>query len=152
MCENAVSQSKELVQNWLQKFMFAGESDGPKKAERIAKMLVDSGEHKSHGRPLARDFLKACGMKVRDLEADEVMQDLALSVFHATTHTFVFAGAAKIIENQNGRAFMKIQPMQQMMMPPFAPGPAIPEKPEPSSASNDDEQKQEIDDSANRTT
>jgi len=30
-------------------------------------------------------------------------------VFHATTHTFSSTPAMKIIENQNGKAFIKIQ-------------------------------------------
>lgn len=40
------------------------------------------------------------------------MQDIFLSVFHATTHTFNGTAAVKIIENHLGKAFIKqAQPM-----------------------------------------
>ncbi|MCB5658491.1 hypothetical protein LIQ27_20525, partial [Bacteroides fragilis] len=49
------------------------------------------------------------GLKIEYLEKDSQLQDLVLSVFHATTHTFSSTPAMKIIENQNGKAFIKIQ-------------------------------------------
>ena len=41
------------------------------------------------------------------MENDQTIQDLFLSVFHATTHTFNGTTAVKIIENHNGNAFIK---------------------------------------------
>ena len=46
-------------------------------------------------------------MVIRNLEDDEQFQDLSLSVFHATTHTFMGTAAIKIVENHRGRAFVK---------------------------------------------
>ena len=48
-------------------------------------------------------------LRIEYLEKDSQLQDLVLSVFHATTHTFSSTPAMKIIENQNGKAFIKIQ-------------------------------------------
>jgi len=48
-------------------------------------------------------------LKITNLEDDQVFQDLVLSVFHATTHTFSGTPAVKIIENHNGKAFVKIE-------------------------------------------
>jgi hypothetical protein len=64
---------------------------------------------------------------VTDLEADQNLQDIVLSVFHATTLTFDNTAAVKVIENQLGRAFVKIQrtvqiPLQ-MVPPPMVPQP-----------------------------
>jgi len=54
---------------------------------------------------------------VENLEDDDKLQDLVLSVFHATTHTFDGTGAVKIIENQLGKAFIK-QVQQVVVSPP----------------------------------
>ncbi len=61
------------------------------------------------------------GLVIEDLEDDPEFQDLILSVFHATTHTFDGTDAVKIIENQNGKAFVKQQRrilIQQGTTPP----------------------------------
>jgi hypothetical protein len=70
------------------------------------------------------------GLVVLDLEADQTLQDLVLSVFHATTQAFDATPAVKIIENQLGKAFLKVQRMIQLpfqMVPaPMMPAPAPP--------------------------
>ena len=134
--ENSLSLSRELVATWLQKYMFAGEADAETKGKEIAETLADHGLHKSHGRHFSRERVSDIGLKVNFLEADEVMQDLALSVFHATTHAFSMTPAIKIIENQHGRAFLKTQQPQAQspfMQPqfPFAPTPTFPQGPGP---------------------
>ncbi|GAH21951.1 unnamed protein product, partial [marine sediment metagenome] len=50
---------------------------------------------------------KNIGLKIEDLEKDKKLQDLILSVFHSTTHTFEGTSAVKIIENHLGKAFIK---------------------------------------------
>ena len=45
------------------------------------------------------------------LEEDQQLQDLVLSVFHASTHTFNGTAAVKIIENHIGKAFIKLRPV-----------------------------------------
>ena len=65
------------------------------------------------------------GLTIEDLEKDQKFQDLVLSVFHAAMHTFGATAAAKIIENQLGRAFVKSQIVHQiqaqMVQPPLPP-------------------------------
>jgi len=51
------------------------------------------------------------GLIIENLEDDQEFQDLILSVFHATTHTFNGTNAVKIIENHMGKAFIKQQKM-----------------------------------------
>jgi len=63
-------------------------------------------------------------MKIDFLETDQDLQDKVLTVYHATMHTFAATAAAKIIENHNGRAFikqMRIQPI--VSQPSDQPGP-----------------------------
>ena len=104
-CEYAIGLSKELVGCWLKAWMFKGEAGSAKKAEAVAEWLADHEHFKSHMRPISREEIKNKGLKVIDLESDPVLQDLSLSVFHATTHTFSMAPIAKIVENHDGELF-----------------------------------------------
>jgi len=142
-CKNAIALSKRLVKDWLCNYMFAGQRRASWKASIAARSLADHQRHKSHGRHLDRDDCKLLRLNVEDLELDQTLQDLVLSVFHASTLTFTFTPAAKIIENQNGKAFIKLsgnvqirpqpQPAPAPMTPPQAP-PAMQPQPTPSSA------------------
>ena len=124
-CETVCSLSQELVETWLGQYMFRCYDTAIQKqeAEKIAKWLLDGGEFKSHGRHIARDTLKAQGLRVEDLETDHRFQDLTLSVFHATTHGFMGTPAIKIIENHLGRSFIKsrISSEAEPAQPPAAP-------------------------------
>lgn len=87
--------------------MFQGETDASHKAKQTAKWLANHQHFKSHNRHISRDVLQERNLKILQLEDDEKLQDLCLSVFHATTHTFTGTPSAKIVENHTGRAFIK---------------------------------------------
>ena len=106
-CETALELSKELVKTWLEDYMFKGDSDSEVKADKIASWLADHQHFKSHGRHIPRTELRRRQLKITNLEDDEMLQDLSLSVFHAAIHTFTGAPAVKIVENHTGRAFIK---------------------------------------------
>jgi len=109
-CDNLMAMSHALVEQWLRQYMLAGAQSANASSTSIAAWLCNHNEFKTHGRHIARDTLKARGLTVDDLEQDQQLQDLCLSVFHATTHTFQYTGCVKIIENQLGNAFVKILP------------------------------------------
>lgn len=106
-CEMALSLSRELVRTWLETYMFREIADGTECARSVSDWLSDHTTFKSHSRHLPRNELQDRGLVVCPLEEDEILQDLSLSVFHATTHTFSGTAAAKIVENHTGRAFIK---------------------------------------------
>ena len=106
-CETALNLSKELVRTWLQTYMFKNSTDSLGKATSISDWLGNHENFKSHSRHISRTDLLANQLKVIALEEDDVLQDLSLSVFHATTHTFAATSAVKIVENHTGRAFIK---------------------------------------------
>jgi len=116
-CENALRLSEDLVAEWLTKWMFAGHPDADAKARRIATELRDHGAFKSHGRHITRDRAEKMGLEIRPLEADQQFQDLVLSVFHATTHTFTGTNCVKILENHLGKAFVKLQQTGAIQLP-----------------------------------
>jgi len=98
--------------------MFTGYTDAAERAEKIADYLSNHREFKSHGRHVSRDKAKELGLNIENLENDQELQDLVLSVFHATTHTFNGTTAVKIIENHNGKAFIKVQQTIPIQLPP----------------------------------
>lgn len=116
-CENAIALSKTLLTEWLERYMFSGDPDAAGKAKNIANYLSDHKEFKSHGRHISRDKAKELKLNIENLEDDQELQDLVLSVFHATTHTFNGTGAVKIIENHNGKAFVKRQQTVSIQLP-----------------------------------
>lgn len=126
--KNALLLAEELVTEWLTRWMFADDPDAKAKATAVAKQLADHSAFKSHGRPIHRDRAKQMGIVVDDLEVDQAFQDLVLSVYHATTHTFNGTGAVKIIENHLGRAFLKAQQIV-LSHPPGSPMPVPPAQP-----------------------
>ena len=122
-CENAIDLSKALLTEWLERYMFSESHDAAKKAKKIAHYLSDHKEFKSHGRHISRDKAKELKLNIENFEDDQTLQDLVLSVFHATTHTFSGTNAMKIIENHNGKAFIKQQQTVsfQLPTPPISP-------------------------------
>ena len=106
-CETALELSRELVSTWLEAYMFRHRDDRAEFACTVSDWLSDHKRFKSHSRHLSRSELSKRGFSILSLEDDEKLQDLGLSVFHATTHTFTGTSAVKIVENHAGRAFIK---------------------------------------------
>ncbi|MHA1782204.1 MAG: hypothetical protein ACTSUL_02140 [Promethearchaeota archaeon] len=105
-CQNAIDLSKMLVSEWLEKYMFKDQSDKVDISKRISDILSSHTDFKTHGRHIGLEEAKGYGLKIIELEQDQKLQDLVLSVFHSTTHTFGGTSAVKIIENHNGNAYI----------------------------------------------
>ncbi|RMG20235.1 MAG: hypothetical protein D6732_28880 [Methanobacteriota archaeon] len=60
----------------------------------------------AYGRHLSIKEGKSMGLKITELESDQTMQDLVLSVHHAAILTMQHLNAAKIIENHEGVALI----------------------------------------------
>ena len=103
--EKALEMSRELVERWLSKYML---KENKEKAKEIANWLSNNKLFKTHSRRISREQLEEKELKIQHLEKNQKEQDLFLSVFHTTTHTFTGTPAAKIIENHKGRAFIKM--------------------------------------------
>lgn len=105
-CEKAIKWSEELVTTWMKSGMFESESADA----IIANILKELGDHAlnlNHARHLAIEKCQEIGLKVESLENDPQIQDTVLSVHHACIHTLSGTNAVKIIENQNGNAFIQ---------------------------------------------
>ena len=108
-CKNAIDLAKELVEKTLKAVMFQGERNNNQKAKKIVKYLSAYLKRKTHGRHINLDECKSIGLKIVELEHDQTLQDLVLTVHHCYMHTLNHTPAFKIIENHNGAAYIKME-------------------------------------------
>ncbi len=133
-CEATINGSKAKVAEWLGKFMFRNDSDGTTKASTIASWLGSAANHSSHGRPIGWQLARSKGLVVKRLEDDDKLQDLMLSVYHASLLTFDTTHCFKLVENHNGKGVffqMQLAPMLQKQPMPAAKPPVAPDAPRP---------------------
>lgn len=107
-CEQAVSMAAEFVRDRLIDNMLSGDPDAKTKAETIVTGLSDVDDNKSHSRHIHIDKCEALGLKIEHLEDDQELQEAVLTVHHCFMHSLGVSGASKLVENQNGAAFMKL--------------------------------------------
>ncbi len=110
-CSNAIRWSNDFVREQLTKVMFAGEANASNKSARIAKELADYRKHKTHGKHIHTDECKKIGLRIFEIEGDQKLQDLVLTVHHCYMHALMNTGAFKIIENHTGANLIKQQIM-----------------------------------------
>jgi hypothetical protein len=102
LCQTTLALAKNKVAGWLDTYMFAN-APAPKPGKGIADWLGDANEHKTHGRPIGPDLAESKGLVIERLEKDQTLQDLVLSVFHASIVTFQVTPCVKMIEGHHGR-------------------------------------------------
>jgi len=112
-CIKAVKWSENILLENLKDRMFKNDPNKDKKAEAVKRELCDHSISLSHSRHLSSQKCKDIGLEVEDLENDQVLQDLVLSLHHSTMLTLSMTPAFKIIENQNGKAFIQAVMLQK---------------------------------------
>lgn len=117
-CIKVIKWSTDIVTSWLKTGMFRGDPDGDNKAHKVISELgypepieeqlqPEKQPHECHiSLKRATDEI---GLKVVPFDGvgNDDLQDAILSVHHASVLTFIQTPAYKIIENQNGVAFIK---------------------------------------------
>jgi hypothetical protein len=76
------------------------------KAKEAVQLLTDNLVTKSHARHVSAKRATEIGLTVVPLEDDPDLQNAVLSVHHAAVQTLGETPAIKVIENQNGNAFI----------------------------------------------
>lgn len=111
-CRHAIDWSEILAEEWLTRNMCNNNSI---QAKGILKEFGDHQSNKSHSRHISKEKCKSIGVSIVDMENDNELQDLILTVHHAFMHTFSNTGASKIVENHLGVAYVELQPMVQQV-------------------------------------
>jgi hypothetical protein len=106
-CEKAIKLSESLVTKWLETGMFNGDPDAAAKSKVVVEGLGKLQNTLTHDRRICADRVEALGVKVVRLEADQEFQDIVLSTHHAFTQTMAETTVTRVIENQNGIAYMQ---------------------------------------------
>ncbi len=102
-CQQAIDRSEALVLEWLKTGMFAKSKTAEAKARQVVNFLNNHHDTKAHDLHIDAVQARRIGLKVVDLEKDQTLQDLVLTVHHACMHTFAQAQSLqKIVENHNG--------------------------------------------------
>jgi hypothetical protein len=119
-CEKAIEWSNEMTKAWLISGMFKDDPVAVEKADRVLAEIADHALTKSHARHLSLARCREIGLQIIDLESDQELQEAVLSLHHACIHTLAGTNAGKIIENQNGVAYIEMLQPVLMKTPTMA--------------------------------
>jgi hypothetical protein len=122
ICDDSTLLSKELVREWLGKYMFGGRDDAAETIERAVDFFASYDTHKTHSRPLMFEKLKTLGLEISiaDKQLSELMWEAHVLLNAFFTHTpFV-----KVFENGHGLSWgRQMQPPQSLSRQPEQPEP-----------------------------
>lgn len=100
LCEQSDLLSQELTDEILSASDYADDVK-----ERIKKVFCDNTDSKSHSRHIDIDRCKKTGLHIEDLEADQEIQDLVLSIHHCCMLLGDMSNLIKTVENNEGKVF-----------------------------------------------
>jgi membrane-bound ClpP family serine protease len=109
-CKQAIEWSEKMVSEWLEKNMCNGDK---KKVRRIVDTFASHAIQKSHARHISKKECEEVGLNIYSLESNQDLQDAVLTTHHAFMHTFNNTYCVKIIENQNGVAYIEQAALQK---------------------------------------
>lgn len=123
ICDDSLKLSRELVTEWLGKYMFAGEIDSPLIAPAV-EFLSDYDTHKTHGRPITYDKLQALNLRITVAEQPlaELMRE-AYILFNGFLEGTTFV---KLFENSKGLSWGRQFEIRPTPVPPTPTSPTAP--------------------------
>jgi ClpP class serine protease len=106
-CQQAVDWSKDFVRSQLVRNMLSADAKKDEKANAIVNSLSNYSQNKAHNRHLHIDACKKLGLAIEELEQDEALQDLVLTVHHCFMNALSNTPSIKIVQNQLGAAYIR---------------------------------------------
>lgn len=104
-CYRATELSTDVLSEWLNGGdMFADKENKDEIIKNIVSQLNNNTDTKMHARHISAEKARSMGLNIINLEDDDKVQDLVLSIHHAYMATLENTKAVKIIENQNNIA------------------------------------------------
>lgn len=113
--KRAVEWSQEILINSLSRVMFKDltEEERSKRIDSVIELLGQQKTSKSHDRHINADKARKAGLVVNNLEDDDKLQDLVLSIHHLLSISFDTFKSAKIIENNRGATYYLHSPQKR---------------------------------------
>lgn len=106
-CDHAAKRAEQIVEKAMAQYMLRDVEDGSKKAKEAAEWFGAADKFLSHGRPVRSSEAREHHVIVKDLEDDDVTQDLVLSVHHATLLGMNGGVLAKLVESNRERRWLR---------------------------------------------
>lgn len=100
------AQADELAEELTEKILEDKEIE-PQIKQRIKNTFAKNEESKTHSRHFDRDKCKEAGLDVIDLEADNELQDIVLSIHHCCMILAEQTPVVKIVENNIGGCYIR---------------------------------------------
>lgn len=101
-CERAVDWSKTMATTWLSTGMFRNSPNPTTQAKNVVRYLADHNKTATHARHISAEAARSHGLIVEELENDDELQDLVLSIHHACTQTMAWGNVFKMVANGAG--------------------------------------------------
>lgn len=98
-CYQAQQLCEELTESILTNSKLSEEGK-----KQVKKVFTDNQDSKTHSRHIDREKCKKAGLNIKELESDQIFQDLVLSIHHCCMILFEKTNIVKIVENQHGAA------------------------------------------------
>ena len=100
-CEDALNWSETLATKWIQEVNPSVDID------RIINTFLDHKNSYSHSRHISKDDCRNAGLNIKDLEADQDLQDCVLSLHHCYMILIDMINVSKIVENHEGKCYLQ---------------------------------------------
>ena len=95
------------IENWLKDNMFRGYKNKNDIVKHILDELASHKKSKVHDKHYDSTKCKNLGLKIYDIEKDQELQDLILTIHHTyILSIYRIPLLIKLIENQNGQSFI----------------------------------------------
>ena len=98
-CRHAITWTKNLMDKWVK------ESNPKIDIDKVKDKFLNHNNSHAHNRHLSKHDCKYVGLNIRDLEANQNLQDAVLSLHHCYMILFDKANISKILENHNGTCY-----------------------------------------------
>lgn len=121
ICDDSLKLSQELVSDWLQYYMFEGDSTHADLIEKAVEFFSDYDMHKSHGRPLTFRKLEPLGLEIALAPAP--LKELLREAHILLNGFFHLTSFVKLYENGSGLSWGR----QFQVMPLGTPAPQAPQ-------------------------
>lgn len=102
-CQKALDWSETLADKWIKE-------PNPDKKLKIIKAFTDHEDSKTHSRHFSKDKCKELGLNIEDMESDQELQDLILSLHHCYMIMLDITAIVKAVQNNIGASYLKIHP------------------------------------------
>lgn len=102
-CKYSIEWSKSLATDWIQN----NSNIEINNVTNIINLFVEHNESKSHDRHISKEKCKQVGLNIINMEDDQKLQDLILSLHHCYMILFDKTIITKAIENQIGATYWR---------------------------------------------